>query len=83
MINGKKGNVFFGLAVFALIYVFGVLFIPFIADDIVTARTQLDCTNASIIDGAKLTCLETDILIPYFIWFFISAAFAFLIGGLK
>lgn len=79
----KKGNVFFGLAVFALIFVFGVLFVPFLADDITTSRTQLDCTNSDIIDGAKLTCLLTDVLIPYFIWFFISAAFAFLIGGLK
>ena len=77
----KKGNIFFGLSVFVLIYVFGVLFIPFIADDITTARSQLDCSNSTITDGDKLSCLLTDILIPYFILFFISAAFGFLIGS--
>ena len=75
----KRGNIFFGVAVFFLVYVFGVLFIPFIADDITTTRIELDCTNSGITDGAKLNCLLTDVLIPYFILFFISAASGFLI----
>ena len=76
----KRGNIFFGIAIFFLIYVFGVLFLPFIADDIATTRIQLDCTNVNIIDGAKLNCLLTDVLMPYFILFFISASAGFLIG---
>ena len=80
MIKGKKGNIFFGISVFFLVYVFGVLFIPFIADDITTTRQELDCTNSSITDGAKLNCLLTDVLMPYFILFFISASAGFLIG---
>ena len=29
--------------------------------------SQLDCTNSSISDGTKMTCLFTDIVLPYFI----------------
>lgn len=76
----KRGNMFFGLAIFFLIYVFGVLFIPFITDDITTTRTDLDCTNSSITDGAKLNCLLTDVLTPYFILFILASAGAFLTG---
>ncbi|KKL81878.1 hypothetical protein LCGC14_1990380, partial [marine sediment metagenome] len=46
--------------------------------DIATTRVELDCTNVNIIDGAKLNCLLTDVLMPYFILFFISAASGFL-----
>ena len=74
----KRGNIFFGLAIFLLIYVFGVLFIPYFADDITTTRVDLDCTNTSITNGAKLNCLLTDALIPYFILFIFSASFAYL-----
>ncbi len=80
MIKGKKGNIFLGISIFFLVYVFGVLFLPFIADDIATTRIQLDCTNANIIDGAKLNCLLTDILMPYYILFFLSTSAGFLIG---
>jgi len=38
---------------------------------------------STITDGDKLSCLLTDILIPYFILFFISAASGFLIGRNK
>lgn len=77
----KKGNIFFGLGIFALIYIFGVLFIPFITDDITTTRIDLDCTNSSITDGTKMNCLLTDVLTPYFILFIIAAAGGYLIGS--
>ena len=77
----KKGNVFFGVGVFLLIYIFGVLFIPFITDDITTARTDLDCTNTAITDGTKINCLLTDVLTPYFILFILASAGGFLMGG--
>ena len=76
----KRGNMFFGIAVGFLIFVFGVLFVPFITDDVTTTRTDLDCTNSAITDGAKLNCLLTDVLTPYVILFILSAAGAFIIG---
>jgi len=81
IIKNKKGNAFLGVAIAIFIFVMGVLFIPFFADDITTTRTLLDCTNVDgITDGAKLMCLNIDLLIPYFIWFIISCAFGYL-GG--
>jgi len=77
----KKANIFMGLVVFLLIYVTGVLFLPFFTDDITTTRNQLDCTNTTISDGTKLMCLGTDILVPYIILFIISAGFGYLVGS--
>jgi len=76
----KRGNIFMGVVVALILYVFGILFIPFLTDDITTARSDLDCSNASIYDGTKLQCLGIDIVIPYFIWFIISASLGYLAG---
>lgn len=78
----KKGGIFLGIAVFALIYFFGILIMPYLTDNITQTRGDLNCSNSSIItDGTKVTCLETDILIPYFILFIISAAGGYLINS--
>ena len=53
----KRGNIFFGVTLAIVIFVFGVLFMPFLADDITTSRAGLDCTNSSISSGTKLNCL--------------------------
>ena len=76
----KKANIFLGVTVALIIYVFGILFLPFITDDITTARDSLDCTNATIYDGTKLQCLSIDIVVSYFIWFIVSAALGYLVG---
>lgn len=76
----KKGNIFISIVVAVIIYVFGVLMIPFIADDISTAREGLDCSNAAIYDGTKLQCLMTDVAMPYFILFIFSATIGYLSG---
>ena len=81
MIN-KKGSIFLGVTIGIFIYIIGVLFIPFITDDITTTRNELDCTNASITGGTMITCLMVDSLIPYIIWFFISLLLGFIVGGL-
>lgn len=77
----KRGSIFFGFAIALIIYVSGVMFIPFIVDDISTTRTALDCTNTSITGGVMLTCLTVDLVNPYLIWFFISVALGYLVGG--
>lgn len=60
---------------FAIIFfIFGMLFINFIGPDITTARNGLSCTDPSISDGTKLTCLAIDGVMPYFIILVISIA---------
>jgi len=78
----KKGNIFFGVVIGIFIYMMGVLFLPFFTDDITTTRTALDCSNSSISDGTKLTCLTVDVVAPYFIWFFVSALFGYIAGAI-
>ena len=79
----KRGSFFFGFAIGLFIFVMGVLFIPFLTDDITTTRTSLDCTNTSITGGEMITCLEVDIITPYLIWFFISVALGYISGGIR
>lgn len=77
----KKGNIYFGVMVALIVYIFGVLFIPFIVDDVTTVRTALDCSNISISDATKLNCLNVDLVIPYVIWLLVSLALGFIVGG--
>jgi len=76
----KKGAAFFGVAIGIVIYMFGVLFIPFIMDDVTTFRGAMDCSNTDISGGTMLSCRIADAAIPYLIWFFISLAVGFIIG---
>jgi hypothetical protein len=78
----KRGNIFFGATMGIFVFIIGVLIIPFFTDDITTVRTSLDCTNVSISDGIKWTCLNVDLVVPYFIWFFVSLAVG-IIGGMN
>ena len=79
----KKGSIFFGVGIGLFIYIMGVLFIPFIVDDVDTFRTSMDCTNTDITDGTKLSCLIGDLTIPYLIWFFVSLLVGFIAGSIK
>jgi len=79
--NKKGSAVFFGIIIGIFCFILGVLIIPFLTEDIATARIALDCTNVSITDGTKLTCLEHDLVVPYFIAFFVSLAAGILAGA--
>ena len=77
MIN-KRGNLGVTIVVSITFFVVGLMFINFLTPEIITTRasvTGLNCANASAIsDGAKLTCLAVDLVIPYFILLIFSAA---------
>ena len=77
----KKGSAYFGIIIAIVVYVFGILFIPFLTDDITTARNNLDCTNVSISAGSKLNCLSIDLIVPQIIWIIVSMAIGFVVGG--
>lgn len=76
----KKANIFFGVFIALFLFIMGVLFMPFIMDDIVTARTGLSCSSTTISYGAMVTCLGIDLIVPYLIWFFCSLAVGYIAG---
>ncbi len=77
----KKGNIYFGIVIALIVWMGGILILPFIMDDVTTFRVAMDCTNSSISDGAKVSCLGGDSLVPYFIWTLASLVLGFIIGG--
>ena len=77
----KKANIFLGIFIAMFIYVSGIMILPFILDDITTARTSLECSDTTISDGTKITCLAFSGLTPYFIWFLMSVTLGFVLGG--
>jgi len=81
MVINKKGQVFLvGLMLGIVAFMAAMVFIDPLSDVINEARgtTQLDCSNSSISDGHKLTCLEVDILLPAFIGVVIALAGAYI-----
>lgn len=77
LIKDKKGTLFIGFIFAFFFFLVGMWMLPFIKDEVTGARTSLDCTNSSISDGNKATCLFTDAGVPYFI-----IAVLIFIGGL-
>lgn len=77
--NNKGQTFFFAIVTALIIFVFGMLFLNFLKDDITTTTSSsaLDCNNLSISDGNKVTCLAMDATVPYFFLLILSAA-----GGL-
>lgn len=71
-----------GLAIVSAIMVFlvGMVVVNILKPEITNARDSdnLDCSNVSISDGAKLTCLGVDTVVPYFF----IAIFSVIIGVL-
>jgi len=77
----NKGNIFLGTFIAIFLFSMGVLFIPFLVDNVTIYRTDMDCTNSTITDGTKLSCLQGDLIIPYAILFFSSIAIGYIAGG--
>lgn len=80
MIN-KKAQMGLGFAIIVAIVLFmiGMINVNFIKDEVTRARgsSQMNCSDSTISDGSKLTCLLIDIVVPYFIIIVISTT-----GGL-
>ena len=58
------------------IFMLSMTFINPISDVIKESRNveNLDCENSSITDGAKMTCLIVDLIMPYFIAIVLAVA---------
>ena len=70
----KKGSGMFVVIMAFMIFMAGMVFMNFITPEVTTARTAMDCTNSTISDGAKVTCLGVYLVAPYIILIIISAA---------
>tara|TARA_R110002020_G_scaffold368322_1_gene580168 strand:+ start:160 stop:417 length:258 start_codon:yes stop_codon:yes gene_type:complete len=64
------------LMVGVMVFMLAMVFIDPLSDVIEETRnnTQLDCSNSSISDGKKATCLIVDLILPYFIAIIIAIA---------
>lgn len=80
--NNRGQTFMVALMIGIFVFMMAMVFIDPIADVITEARsaTQLDCSNSSITDGMKSTCLIVDLTLPYFIGIVIAIAAA-LIGA--
>ena len=58
-----------GLMIGIMVFMLAMIFIDPIKDTITWTRAadRLDCSNSSISDGTKATCLIVDLILPYFI----------------
>ena len=79
----KQGNIYLGVVLGLFLFIMGVLFIPFITDDITTARDAMECSSTTITGGNMLTCMIFSSLTPYFIWFFCSLLVGYFLGATK
>lgn len=80
MANDGSLGVVIVIAIF--IFIVGIPVVNILKGEVTTARgsTGLDCTNSSITDGTKLTCLAVDTTIPYFMLVVISIAGGMIVG---
>jgi len=78
--NNKGQVALIGLMVGIMSFMMAMIFIDPISDVITETRnnTQLDCSNSSITDGQKATCLIVDLILPYFIAVVIAVAGAYI-----
>lgn len=72
----KKGNIGISIIVAIMIFMVGTVTVNILKPEIDNARAAdaLDCSNISISDGTKLTCLAVDATVPYFIVVVLAAA---------
>ena len=73
----KKGSIMIGVILAFFFFLIGMWMLPFIQDEATTSRTALDCSNSSISDGTKVSCLIVGFGVPYFI-----IAILVFVGGL-
>lgn len=80
----NRGSLIFGIITAAMIFLAGFTILNFIKQDVTTARAvdSLDCSNQSISDGTKLTCLGADATIPIMILLLLSTAGGIVAGKL-
>lgn len=72
--KAQINSLYFAVIIGIMIFMVGMIFLNFLKPEITRARTSLDCTNSSITDGTKATCLIVDSVMPYIILLILSVA---------
>lgn len=73
--NNKGQLTFISIMVALMIFVSGMLFITFfeLEVDVLQNSSNLDCDNVTgITDGTKISCLLSELVVPYFILIILS-----------
>lgn len=78
--NNKGQAALVGIMIGVMVFILAMIFIAPIGDviDEVRGADQLDCSNSSISDGHKATCLIVDLFLPYFIAVVIAVGAGFM-----
>ena len=65
----KQGNIMMTIIIALAFFMFAMLFLGFIMDNIAVSRTSdnLDCSNLNITSGNKIACIGVDLIVPSFI----------------
>jgi len=74
----KIGGLYLGFIFAIFFFMAGMLMLPIMKDGITDARTDIQCSNSSISDGAKLSCLVLDTGVPYFVITILALAGGFI-----
>lgn len=83
--NKRGGSFLLSILIFFILFAAGVMFINFVTTDIDSVRTSqnLNCDSNSISDGAKVTCLGIDLVVPYIIVSMISLGGALIVNKIN
>ena len=78
--NNKGQVLMFGLMMATFVLIAALLLIDPLKDIITEVRNtdNLNCSSTSISTGTRLTCIGTDLTLPFFIGAVITAGFGFL-----
>ncbi len=74
--KGQIGHIWLGIIVAIMLFASGMMIVNLIKPEITLFRQaiNMDCNNIDISDGAKVTCLGVDLLIPILIVTVVSVA---------
>jgi hypothetical protein len=73
--NDKGQNLMFAIMTAVVIFMAGMLFMNHMMGEVSLARSVgIDCDSTGISDGAKVTCIGFDFIIPIMILTIISTA---------
>ena len=74
--NNKGQTIGVAIIVAIMFFMVGMMVLNFLMPEVTRARsiTNLNCSDSTISDGSKLTCLMVDTIIPYFMLLVLSVA---------
>jgi hypothetical protein len=79
--NKKGQTLFLSILIGVMLFIFGMLFLNYIKPEVSSSKLiGLDCTNPSISDGNKVTCLGVDLVMPSLIFSIVSLAIGSILG---